>query len=142
MATTHGKSRTKLYKHWARMKSRCYDPNHKDYYHWGGSGITVCKEWEESFEAFEKWALEAGYRESEYCTLVIHRTDSSKKYDPDNCEWVEPEEHAFMHHSSEDTVDAMTRNTHNFHYSPNLFEQSAFNGNTRRSSRKSKTRVK
>lgn len=139
---THGKSKTKLYGHWGRMKDRCYNPNHPEHHYWGGSGITVCDEWKESFEAFEEWALEAGYRESKYCELTIHRTDSNKEYGPDNCEWIEKDEHCIIHRGSEDAVDAIVRNTHNFHYSPNLFEQSAFDRNARRPRRRPKTKVR
>ena len=43
------------------MLPRCCNPNNPKYNYYGGRGITVCQEWQDSFEAFCKWALENGY---------------------------------------------------------------------------------
>ena len=45
--TTHGQSKTRLYKIWKKMRRRCNnedDPAYRDY---GGRGITVCEDWED-----------------------------------------------------------------------------------------------
>ncbi len=131
MSKRHGKSRTRLYRIWSKMKRRCKSPKSRYYKYYGAKGITVCDEWEESFMAFEEWAIEAGYRESEFCKLEIHRTDSHGDYNPDNCEWVEPQEHGMIH--GNDTADrAIKRNTTNFYTDPWLFEESHFEKNKKK----------
>ena len=74
----------RLYRIWGAMKTRCYNPNHRAYAHYGGRGITVCAEWLHDFAAFQNWALSNGYHEG----LSIDRTDNDKGYSLDNCQWV------------------------------------------------------
>ncbi len=57
--THHGESggalvgkRTKLYRTWANMKTRCYNAKVRSYADYGAKGITVCDEWKDSYEAF------------------------------------------------------------------------------------------
>lgn len=50
--TTHGQSKEKLYGVWAVMKQRCYNPNSQQYADYGAKGVTVCKEWYNSYEVF------------------------------------------------------------------------------------------
>lgn len=33
-----------LYSIWAEIKQRCFNPNHKEYKHYGDRGITICEE--------------------------------------------------------------------------------------------------
>lgn len=72
------------------MKTRCYNPNSKFYKWYGAKGITICNEWLESYNVFEKWAIENGYSDS----LTIDRIDSEKGYEPSNCRWVTRQEQA------------------------------------------------
>lgn len=86
---THGKSNTRLYVLWKQIRKRCNNPHDRVYKYYGGRGVTVCQEWQNSFEAFYKWAIENGYDEDAprgECT--IDRINPYLGYCPDNCRWV------------------------------------------------------
>lgn len=81
--TTHGGSRTLLYRVWQGLHQRCENPTAQEFEHYGGRGIIVCPDWFE-FAPFRDWALTHGYAEG----LSIDRVDVNGDYEPANCEWV------------------------------------------------------
>lgn len=70
------------------MKQRCYNPNNKYYYRYGGRGITICDEWRNNFLEFYNWAISSGWKKE----LSIERKNNNKDYSPDNCYWATPKE--------------------------------------------------
>lgn len=87
---THGGSRTRLYRVWAHMKTRCNDIKNRDYKNYGGRGIKVCKAWLNSFTIFRTWALANGYSDN----LGIDRINNDKGYSPGNCQFLTRVENA------------------------------------------------
>lgn len=80
---THDGKRTRLYRIWRGMRSRCLDENATNYAWYGAKGVSFCAEWN-SFPAFQEWATGAGYADG----LELDRVDSEDDYRPDNCRWV------------------------------------------------------
>lgn len=73
-----------LYNTWVCMKNRCFNPNKDNYKYYGGRGITICKEWKNSFQLFYDWAITYGHKKG----LEIDRENNSGNYCPENCRFI------------------------------------------------------
>lgn len=85
--TTHGMSKTKLYRIWSGMVTRCYNKKRPVYQWYGARGIKMCEEWRNDFltfyndmhETFRHW-------------LELDRIDVNGDYCKENCRWISHKE--------------------------------------------------
>lgn len=84
----HGKRYTRIYNIWRTMKQRCVNPKCINFHLYGGRGIEVCTEWQNSFQSFYDWSMANGYAEN----LTIDRKDVNGNYEPSNCRWATQKE--------------------------------------------------
>lgn len=79
---THKMSKTRIYKIWQGMKTRCDNPKSINYLNYGGKGITYDNRWKK-FEVF--WNdMKGNYSHD----LTLDRIDNKKGYCKENCRWV------------------------------------------------------
>ena len=69
---------------WTAIKTRCYNPNFKDFYRYGGRGIIVCERWLHSFQNF---LADMGPRPSAKHS-IDRFPDNDGNYEPGNCRWA------------------------------------------------------
>ena len=51
---THGATYTRLYRIWGYIKDRCNNPKNSNYKHYGKRGVSIYKEWFNSFVSFRE----------------------------------------------------------------------------------------
>ena len=88
---THGKTSHPLYRKWADMKKRCYNPNVDRYKNYGGLGIKVCDSWKNNFSDFYEWSIKNGWK----IGLTIERDNLNKDYCPSNCRFISMKDQGF-----------------------------------------------
>ena len=91
----HGRtmqSKHPLYRCWASMKNRCYNPKDARNHAWHGArGIRVCERWQGP-DGFNNFVIDMGSKPSP--THSIDRIDNDGNYEPNNCKWSTPKEQA------------------------------------------------
>lgn len=85
----HGNSNTRLYRIWATMMQRCYNPNAVSFQSYGANNVRVDARW----HAFENFLEDMGQPPSPIHSLDRYPNQKGN-YGPGNCRWATPKEQA------------------------------------------------
>jgi len=77
----HGMHRTKIFRLWSGLFTRCYNKASPSYKYYGSRGIKVCKRW----HVFINFYNDMGNRPK---NKSLDRIDNDKGYKPSNCRWA------------------------------------------------------
>lgn len=82
---THGMRHSEIYDTWRHIKSRCFNPNCKDYKNYGDRGITMHEPWIRDFQLFYDYVSQLEHFGEQGTTL--DRIDNDGNYEPGNLRW-------------------------------------------------------
>lgn len=78
-----GRKGTETYRSWLAMRRRCLNAKSDNWHKYGALGVTVCRAWADSFEAF---LADMGERPA---GMTLDRyPNPSGNYEPGNCRWA------------------------------------------------------
>lgn len=83
--TRHGLSQHPLYRRWSNIRSRCEDPNNKDFVNYGARGIRLCVRWLNPVNFIEDVQSLPGY----FPGASLDREDNDGPYAPGNVRWAD-----------------------------------------------------
>lgn len=86
--TSHGQSRTRLYRIWEGIKTRCLSDTSPAFHNYGGRGISICERWREDFSAF---AADVGDPPTTSHTIDRYPNNDGN-YEPGNVRWATRQE--------------------------------------------------
>lgn len=76
-------TKSREYKIWASMLTRCHNPNSISFKYYGARGVTVCDQWRNSFESFYAEVGPSPGKE-----FSLDRIDTLLGYCPGNVRWA------------------------------------------------------
>lgn len=84
----HGQSRTKTYREWNKMKSRCRGNSQYNRQRYGDRGIKVCDKWVNDYQTFyDDVSMLPHFGEDGYS---LDRINNDGDYEPGNVRWSDP----------------------------------------------------
>lgn len=87
MYPTDNHTKDPLYPIWHDIRCRCKNANHPQFDRYGGDGVRICEEWDNSFYAFRDWCVANGWKKG---LQVDKDAKGGKIYSPDNCSILTP----------------------------------------------------
>lgn len=86
-STTHGLSKSKEYRRYRSMISRCDNPANRSYDRYGAIGIDVCERWRGE-KGFTNFIEDVGMMPDYVQDWTIERKDPRKNYETGNVMWI------------------------------------------------------